>query len=211
QRLRDLEAELANFEQQTLRAVTAEQKRQILQLAQDSPRLWAAATTTSKDRAPKVVNLHVRWQGGETETIEVTLPPNRADAVRYAAEFVARVRTLAVDHHDDEITALMTAEGRKSSTGKALTVDMIRWIRFKHRIPAPTAPAGALTVGQVGARYGVSWGVVYYWIQCGVVHAQKRKQTAPYAITIDDDTDQHLRDWVAKSNHLKLTFPNQAA
>ncbi len=228
QRLRDLEAELANFEQQTLRAVTAEQKRQILQLAQDFPRLWAAATTTSKDRkrilrllvrditvskgrAPKVINLHVRWQGGETETIEVTLPPNRADAVRYAAEFVARVRTLAVDHHDDEITALMTAEGRKSSTGKALTVDMIRWIRFKHRIPAPTAPAGALTVGQVGARYGVSWGVVYYWIQCGVVHAQKRKQTAPYAITIDDDTDQHLRDWVAKSNHLKLTFPTQAA
>src|SRR5208283_3109992 len=81
QRLRDLEAELASFEQQTLRAVTAEQKRQILQLAQDFPRLWAAATTTSKDRkrilrllvrditvskgrAPKVVNLHVRWQGG---------------------------------------------------------------------------------------------------------------------------------------------------
>ena len=139
------------------------------------------------------------------------MPPNRADAIRYGAEFVARVRTLAVDRHDDEIATLMTAEGRTSSTGKALTVDMIRWIRFKHRIPAPTAPAGALTVGEVAARYGVSWGVVYYWIQCGVVRARKRKTATPYAITIDDDTDCRLRDWVAKSNHLKLRAPTQAA
>ena len=120
------------------------------------------------------------------------MPPNRADAFRYAAGFVARVRTLAADHHDDEIVALMTAEGRKKPYGKGLTVDMIRWIRSKHRIPAPTAPAGALTVGQVGARYGVSWGVVYYWIQCGGVRAQNRKRATPYAITIDDDTDQRL-------------------
>jgi hypothetical protein len=37
QRLLELETELANFERQTLRPITAEQKRQILQLAR-----WAA-------------------------------------------------------------------------------------------------------------------------------------------------------------------------
>jgi hypothetical protein len=42
QRLRDLEAELTNFEQQAMRAVTADQKRQILQLVEDFPRLWEA-------------------------------------------------------------------------------------------------------------------------------------------------------------------------
>ena len=40
QRLHDLEAELAAFERKTMRAVTAEQKRQILQLAKDYPHLW---------------------------------------------------------------------------------------------------------------------------------------------------------------------------
>ena len=50
QRLHDLEAELAAFERKTMRAVTAEQKQQILQLANDFPRLWAAATTTPRDR-----------------------------------------------------------------------------------------------------------------------------------------------------------------
>jgi hypothetical protein len=46
QRLHDLEAELAAFERKTMRAVTAEQKQQILRLATDFPRLWAATTTT---------------------------------------------------------------------------------------------------------------------------------------------------------------------
>ncbi len=111
QRLRDLEAELATFEQQAMRAVTPEQKQQILQLVKDFPRLWGAPTTTSKDRkrilrllvrditvvkgpGPKVVTLQTRWQGGETETINVALPLNRADVVRYPDEFVDRIRTL---------------------------------------------------------------------------------------------------------------------
>ena len=51
QRLHDLEAELAAFERQVMRAVTAEQKRQILQLVGDFPRLWAASTTVPRDRA----------------------------------------------------------------------------------------------------------------------------------------------------------------
>ena len=85
QRLYDLEAELAAFERKTMRVVTAEQKQQILQLANDFPRLWAAATTTPRDRKrilrllvrditvtrgpkPKAVKLHVCWQGGATET-----------------------------------------------------------------------------------------------------------------------------------------------
>ena len=110
-----------------MRAVTAEQKQQILQLVKDFPRLWGAPTTTSKDRkrilrllvrditivkgpGPKVVSLRIRWQGGETETITVALPPNRADAVRYSHEFVDRIRAFAAEHHDEEIAALMTAE-----------------------------------------------------------------------------------------------------
>ena len=81
QRLLELEAELANFERQTLRTITAEQKRQILKLARDFPRLWTASTTAARDRKrmlrllirditvvkgpePKRRRLHIRWQGG---------------------------------------------------------------------------------------------------------------------------------------------------
>jgi Recombinase zinc beta ribbon domain/Recombinase len=136
QRMHDLEAELAAFERQAMRAVTADQKQQILQLAGDFPRLWAASTTASRDRKrilrllvsditvtkgpePKVVRLHVRWQGGKTETLQLKLPQNRADAIRYPKPIVARIRELAVDHHDDEIVALMRSGGYTSSTKKS--------------------------------------------------------------------------------------------
>ncbi|MGA7453773.1 MAG: recombinase family protein, partial [Rhodoplanes sp.] len=160
QRLHDLEAELAAFERQAIRAVTAEQKRQILQLAGDFPRPWAASTTTPRDRKrilrllvrditvtkgpePKVVRLHVRWQGGEIEALRVQLPQKRADA---PTPFVERIRQLAVDHHDDEIVTLLRNEGHKSTTtGKPITPDTIKWLRYKNRIQAPQPPEGSRT------------------------------------------------------------------
>jgi DNA invertase Pin-like site-specific DNA recombinase len=225
QRLLELEAELANFERQTLRTITAEQKRQILQLGRDFPRLWTAPTTAARDRKrmlrllirditvvkgpeQKRLRLHIRWQGGTTETVELHLAPNRAEAVRYHDAFVARIRGLAVTHDDDEIIALLKRDGLTSSTGKPFTISMIRWIRHKHRIPGPSLPAGTFSVNQVRNRYGVSMWVVYYWIDRGLIIAQRRKPGLPYAITLTDATDQRLRDLVANSARLASPSPN---
>jgi hypothetical protein len=225
QRLLELEAELANFERQTLRTITAEQKRQILQLASDFPRLWTAPTTAARDRKrmlrllirditvvkgpePKLLRLHIRWQGGTTETVELHLAPNRAEAVRYHDTFVTQIRALAAMHDDDEIVALLNRDDLTSSTGKPFTVSMIRWIRYKHRIPGPSLPAGTFSVSQVRERYGVSMWVVYYWINRGLITAQRRKPGLPYAITLTDATDHRLRDWVASSPRLASSPPN---
>lgn len=218
QHLLELEAEMAKFERQTLRAVTAEQKQQIMQLGRDFPRLWNAQTTSPRDRKrmlrllvkditvakgpePKQVKLRIRWQGGATETVELRLPPNRADAIRYPPPFIDEVRTLTQSHDDREIAALLTRDGKKSATGKPFTACMISWIRFKYRIPGPSVAAGTLTVRQVCQRYGVSIWVVYYWIDRGLIPAH-RKPGLPYAITITDTVDQQLREWVANSHRI---------
>jgi len=224
-RLLELETELANFEHQTLRAVTAEQKRQIMQLATDFPRLWNASTTAARDRKrmlrllikditivkapePKLLQLCIRWQGGTTETVAVLLPPNRVEAIRYPDIFVDRIRALAAVHDDDQIIALLKHEGLTSSTGKPFTVGMIRWIRYKHRIPGPPLPARTFSVNQVRERYGVSLWVVYYWIDRGLVTAHRKKPGLPYAITLTDATDHRLRDWVANSPRIASPSPN---
>jgi hypothetical protein len=229
QRLHDLEAELAAFERKTMRAVTAEQKQQILQLTNDFPRLWAAATTTPRDRKrilrllvrditvmkgpePKTLGLHIRWQGGETETLRLQLPQNRAEAICYPVAFVNRIRELAADHRDGDIVAVLRAEGQKSTTtGKPITLGTIKWLRYKYRIPAPPPPKGTLNVRQVRERYGVSLWLVHYWIERGVVPAVQCKRNAPYAITIDNELDQRLREWAANSAHLRLSSPTQTA
>ncbi|MBV8284407.1 MAG: recombinase family protein [Candidatus Eremiobacteraeota bacterium] len=225
QRMADLEAELAAFERQALRSVTAEQKRQILQLGRDFPRLWKARTTSACDRKrmlrllirditvakgpePKLLRLQVCWQGGANETIEVRQRPKRQDAIRYPDTFVAKIRDMAKLYHDGEIIDLLKSEGLTSSTGKPFTLSMIRWIRHKHHIPSPLPPAGTLTVGQVCQRYGVSLWVVHYWIERGIVSAVHHKRNTPYAITINADVDRRLRKWVANSGHLRRVTPN---
>ena len=228
QRLHDLDAELANFERQTKRAVTAEQKQQIRQLAANFPRLWAASTTAPRDRKrilrllvrdvtvskgpePKMVRLHIRWQGGAIETLEVPQRPNRADAVRYSDPFVARLRQLVVTLHDDQIVQLLNAEGCLSSTGKPFTQSMIKYLRYKHQIPAPSSPADTLSVRQVCDRYAVSHWVVHYWIDIGLVTAKHRKPNSPYAVTITEESDKRLREWVAHSCHLHPPSQTQTA
>jgi len=219
QRVIDLEAELAGFERKTLRTVTADQKQQILGLASDFPRLWTASTTAARDRKrmlrllikditvvkgpePKRLSLQIRWQGGATEIIEVCLPPNRAEVVRYPQEFVVRLTDLATRHDDGEIAIELNRNGLTSSTGKPFTASMISWIRFKHHIPCPPRPAGTLNVAEVRERFGVSHWVVYYWIEKGLIAAQRRKPGLPYAITLTDKMDRELREWIANSTRI---------
>jgi DNA invertase Pin-like site-specific DNA recombinase len=228
QRVLELEAEFADFQRQTLHTITAEQKRQILQLAGDFPRLWTAPTTEARDRKRmlrllikdiavvkgpehKQLQLQIRWQGGATEVVELRLPANRPDVVRYPAAMVDKVRDLAGEHDDEDIAALFNRDGLVSSTGKPFTDNMISWIRFKHRIPGPPRPPGTFTVQQVCERYGVSMHVVYYWIERGHISAQQRKPGVPYAITITDTTDRALREWVATSSRIRNRSQTQIA
>jgi DNA invertase Pin-like site-specific DNA recombinase/uncharacterized protein YndB with AHSA1/START domain len=222
----DLEAELASFERQTLRTITADQKRQILELVSDFPRLWTASTTAARDRKrmlrllikditiekgpqPKQLKMQIRWQGGATETIEIELTPNRADAVRYPPEFVTRITGLAKHHDDREMAAELNRLGQTSSTGKPFTASMISWIRYKHRIPAPSRPAGTYSVAEIGERYSVSPWVVYDWIEKRLVSASRVKPGRLYAITLTDETDRMLREWIANSTRIASSSPTR--
>ena len=100
-------------------------------------RLLVEDITVTKGQVPKLLRLHIRWQGGAIETIELRRSSNRAEAVRYPDAFVAHIRALAATHDDDEIVALLNRDDLKSSIGRRFTVAMIRWIRHKHQIPSP--------------------------------------------------------------------------
>jgi hypothetical protein len=168
-------------------------------------RLLINDITIVKGPENKQLRLQVRWQGGAAEVVELQLPPNRADVLRYSATIIDRVRDLARKHDDAEIAAVFNRDGLVSSTGKPFTAAMISWIRYKHRISGPSRPAGTLTIGEVCERYGVSMYVVYYWIERGHVTAHQRKPGAPYAITITDTTDGTLREWIANSSRISQT------
>jgi hypothetical protein len=200
--------------------ITEEQRANVRALVENLPRLWNAPSTQSKDKKrilrmllkdvtieqaeDKISILHIRWQGGACEDLRIKRPPGAADQVRYSADLVDRVRQLALELPDDQIVNTLEAEGWRPSKGKSFTVSMIRWIRYKHQISAPELKRPEdFTVKQVAEKFGVSCGVVYYWIDRNVIEARRRNNGAPYWITLIAENEEKLNAWVKNSSRIQ--------
>ena len=219
--LEELRQEYAQRQSSEALAVTPQQRARARRLAHDLPRLWKASTTKAKDRKrilrllikditveklphPKQIVAHVRWQGGASEDIPLRLPPRACDQFRYPKEVVEEVRDLAKNLPDDEIVATLNRQGRLSAKGKPFTVSMIRWIRLRHKIPAPQLNRPEeLTVKDTATKFGVSSNVVYYWIERGMIDGRKLNNGSPWWITIDRQKEHELRRWVGNSARIR--------
>ncbi len=200
--------------------LTEEQKIQWRALAEDLPKLWKSNTTSAQDRkrmlrllikditvekrrAERNALRHVRWQGGAVEDLRVDLPLPAADQVRYPEAIVSRVRSLATTMTDAQIIATFHQEGLLSAKGKAFTLSMVKWIRCRHGIPAPSLKQpNELTVGEVADRFHVSPGGGYYWIDRGHLPARRLGPGSPYWIMLSAEKEIELRSWVANSNRI---------
>src|SRR6266436_2207521 len=220
--LQDLKKQVAEVLRQEARVATPEQKEKVLALARDLPRVWHAPTTQAKDRKrmlrllikditvekpqPKQLLVHVRWQGGASTSHSVPLPPSIADRTRYPAPLVDRVRDLAQSLPDAQIVDRLHQEGLVSALGKPFTASMIRWIRYRYKIPAAKLMSSQeSTVQQVAERFRVSINVVYYWIEQGLLQARQLNPGMPYWITVREADEQKLRDWVRNSHRIRPT------
>jgi hypothetical protein len=196
---------------------TEEQKAELRRLAQDLPRLWKASTTKAKDRkrilrllikdvtvekptTPKLVMLHIRWQGGACEDIPIRLPPSYPDKIRYSNEIIKKVRKLAKTLTDEQITSTFNQKGMKSAKGKSFTPSMIQWIRYQHHIPGPNLKRPEeLTVKEVANKFAISTSVVYYWLRHNIISGRRPTSGSPYYITIDSQMEKKLYDWIHNS------------
>ena len=220
-KVNELKAEHAGLLKTETLSVTAEQRERVMRLAEDFPRLWNAPTTKPKDKKrmlrllikditverigeQRLVVLHVRWQGGACEDIQVALPPKAADAVRYPNETVQRVRELARDHSDDQLVQTLNQEGWRPTKGETFTVAIVRWIRYKHEIAAPVLKRPEEhTVKELAQRLKVSTHVVYYWLERGVIEGRRLNDGAPYWITLSPEKESELRARIRNSTKLR--------
>jgi DNA invertase Pin-like site-specific DNA recombinase len=223
----ELKKQAAQFRQQQARVATPEQKAKVLALAKDLPRLWHAPTTQAKDRkqmlrllikditvekssVPKHLLAHIRWRGNACSDLTVQLPPSMADRMRYPAEVVDRVREMARQLPDAAIAERFRQEGYSSATGKPYSTTIIRWIRFRYRIPSPALRRPEeLTVAQVAKHFGVRPGVVYYWIERTHLQARRVNAGSPYWIVLNETDKQKLQAWVQNSNRIHIASPKR--
>ena len=87
--LEDVQNQIAELQRKD-NVITSQQREDVLKLAEDLPRLWKSNTTSTKDKkrilqlliqditvekpARGAAILHVRWQGGQCEDLNVELP-----------------------------------------------------------------------------------------------------------------------------------------
>jgi len=218
--LQDLKKQAADFRRKEARVFTPEQKAKVLALARDFPSLWHAPSTQAKDRKrmlrllikditvnklveQRQLSVHIRWQGGACTDLFVQIPPSAAGRHRYRSPIVDRIRDLACSLLDAQIADQLNREGCTSAKGKSYTGKMIRWIRWRYQIPlARLKKSEELTVQQVAKQFGVSDGVVYYWIEHNVIQARRLNPGMPCWITLTAADERKLGDWVRNSSRI---------
>jgi excisionase family DNA binding protein len=156
----------------------------------------------SSDR--KQALLHIRWHGGACETLQVNLPRNYPDVLRYGEDIIEKVRNMVQEQMTDaDIAAAINREGRLSSTGKPFTISMIKWIRYKHNICQ--RPNDKMTVKGIAEKLHISTNVVYYWIERGYIEGHRINRGSRYLFTLDAQQENNLREKIQKSSRIQTS------
>jgi len=155
------------------RAAPADRKRLLRCLIQD-------VTLDSLSR-PGFSRLLVRWHTGATTTLDVPRPRHGIPPATAVAD---RLRALAQHLSDDQIAERLNAEGFPTATGLSWTLDRVRAVRRRHRIPT-ACPLGTpksdprgdglLKSTEVAKRLGVHPCMISQWFRDGLISGLQRK------------------------------------
>jgi DNA invertase Pin-like site-specific DNA recombinase len=228
QKLRELAEAEAELAEQT-RPAPDPSPEQIEQLARDLPKLWAAETTSDKDRKRllraliaditiisqpegRELRVGIRWRSGASEEHAVQRPLTRQEVIRTPADAIELTRRLAGEHTNAQIAEQLNAAGLQTGTGGAFAAGHVQWIRWRHKIPYPASLAhdGECTVSQIAQRLGVSDATIYDWITTGKLTARRGPANRLY-IPFGAEVEQACRQRVANSVHLPTETKIRAA
>jgi DNA invertase Pin-like site-specific DNA recombinase len=201
------EAELALREQQRPRALTDEERGQLLALGADLGRVWAAPTTTDRDRKQLLralieevtidanhqerrATVTIRWRGGAITELAVSLPKPQP-AIRTDEDTIALIERLAAHYDDGKIAGILNRQGRRSARGERFTAIIVGGLRRYRNIPAHKPPAEPpdgelLPVGKAADELGVAASTIFRWLQAGFIAGEQDTPGAPWRIRVND-------------------------
>ena len=168
------------------------QKKEVLKLAKDFPRLWKNPRTPAREkkrmirfliedvtmiRGEENITLHVRFKGGAKKTL--TLPPPLKGWQYNATDpkIVQMVDELLTDHNYAEIATILDKRGYKSSQGNRFDRNVVKSITYKYKLKTRFArlrATGKLTADEVASLLGVTAQTVRKWGKEGTI------KTYPY-------------------------------
>jgi len=146
--LAQAEEEYARMSKSQPAALLKEDRDLIHALASDLPRVWNDARTSARDRKRMLrlliedvtlvkklkIQIHIRWKGGATTSLERPLPLSAPDLVRTPAEIVELIRALATEKTDAQIAQALNARCLRTGRKNPFTRLIVRHIRIAYDI-----------------------------------------------------------------------------
>jgi DNA invertase Pin-like site-specific DNA recombinase len=217
QQLADAQAELTRRETTRPKTLTPQEKQAILALGDDLSQVWAAPTTTDKDRKQLLrtlleeVNITVhrndsdphadlvlRWKGGAIS--ELVVPLRRAQpTIRTEEDTVDLIRRLAVHYPDAKIAGILNRQGRRTARKLSFTASRVQSLRHHWKIdchqPSDQPQEGELlNVTAAATQLGIAPSTLLRWLNDGFVAGEQITPGAPWRIRLTDELRGMLAD-----------------
>jgi DNA invertase Pin-like site-specific DNA recombinase len=205
----DAEAELARRQAARPTQLGDAERAAILALGDDLDRVWAAPTTTDKDRKQLLrtlveeVNITVhrdetggqaelvlRWKGGAITDLCVPMK-RRPPSIRTDEDTIELIRRLAVHYPDAQIAGILNRQGRRTARGLSYTAGRVQSLRHHWGIPCHQPPGDApegelLTVKDAAAELRLAPSTLHRWVADGFIAGEQTTPGAPWRIRMTD-------------------------
>ena len=202
-------AELARREQERPRVLSREERDRLGTLGPDLATVWAASTTTPRDRKEllgtlleevivtverdkSAAHLTLRWKGGTLTEIDLALPVKRQATVRTDEDTVALVRRLAVHYPDTVIAGILNRQGRRTARGLRFEGNRVASLRTHWSIPcfvpkADLAQGELLNIKAAAIVLGVAPSTIHRLLNDGIIAGEQITPGAPWRIRLTDE------------------------
>ena len=186
--LAQAEEEYARLSRSRPSALTDADRDRIHALASDLPRVWNDPRTPARDRKRMLrlliedvtlvkrqnIQIHIRWKGGATTSLERPLPLSAPDLVRTPADTIELVRALATEQTDAQIARTLNGRWLRTGRKNLFTRLIVRHIRTAYGIRSYVQhlrSQGWLTAPEVAAQMRVHFSTAKRFAAEGVIHA----------------------------------------
>jgi len=218
------QAQEARSEQRSLDDADREKIRR---LAHDLDAVWAADTTTNRDRKSILrclieevqlrsesdrFQVRIVWKGDATTDRELIRRHRHGPAAHATSEeTIELVRKLALEFDDTQIARILNKQGRRSGIGNPFTKLRIMSLRGKNKIPKCPPQTirdpreGPFTADEAADELGVCSQTIHRWIRAGLLAGTQVTPGAPWKIRLTDEVRRRLTAGEAPEGWISLT------
>jgi DNA invertase Pin-like site-specific DNA recombinase len=192
-------------------ALSPEVKEAFLRAGKDIPGLWRQGRLSPPQQkaflrclidkvvvhrsAPDTLQIRIVWKGGDTTIKALPVTVGALARLSFADNMEKEILELTKEgKSDEEIAALLTKKGYRSTKHDTVLPSTVRFVRLRHRLfrkrsqSHPRHIAGYLTIPELADRLSIKPGWLYHQIHNGTIEITRDRETNLYLLPDQPNT-----------------------